>query len=125
MSDPYMAYWDNLPVIGWHIPEHLKIVGGKAKSSDHGSTDRSQADKDYYLKTRKSIPMAWDDDTMMSSREVAQHWGVMTWKVENMAKHGKITCRVMNIMKDNRSNHHRVYDRAYIMSLPIPELTKR
>ena len=123
-KDPDMAYWDNLPKIGWHIPDHLKIIGGKVKSPNHGTTDTHQADKDRYAKSARKAPLQeWDDATMMSSKEVAQLWGVMTWKVENMAKHGKLVCQIMNVMKDNRRNNHRVYSREYIMSLepPSPE----
>ena len=47
------AYWDNLPFVGWTIPDHLKIVGGKIKSANHGSQDDGRQAHDTAYRKRK------------------------------------------------------------------------
>ena len=55
-KDPDMAHWDALPFVGWHIPDHLRVIGGKAKSPLHGGRkDRSEVDKETYRRRKEKL----------------------------------------------------------------------
>lgn len=46
MTDPDMAYWNNLPFVGWHNPSFLRISDGKSKSPDNGSIGPSDEERE-------------------------------------------------------------------------------
>ena len=68
MSDPYLAYFDALPFVGYHYPPHLRIMDGRYKDP---SSNISDSDDGYLRRIALSERRKAEAVVRQEARDIA------------------------------------------------------